>query len=145
MLKSKGTFLIPALAVGYAEPLFLSAELDLTRNTLVSSISGIIASFSIDIATGEGLQKLALLNTILGDDDEFWSKVKEIRRFMLLKTVLNWPSLAKRSQLSWVVSTEVLQLLRFLLPWGPMPGDIRETGFGLLGNSLQVKSLRLWF
>lgn len=144
MLKSKGTFLIPALAVGYAEQLFLSAELDLTRNTLVSSISGIVASFSNRIATGEGLQKLAMLNTILGDDDEFWSKVREFRRFMLLRTVLNWPGLVSHSQISWVVSTEVLQIFRFLLPWSPISRDILELGFFRLRNSLQVKSFRLW-
>jgi len=143
MLNSKGTFLIPALAVGYAEPLFLSAELDFTRNSLVSSISGIIASFSLDNATGEGLQKLAMLNAILGDEDEFWSKVTDFRRHMLLRTVSNWPSLVIRTQLSWVVSTEVLQLFRFLLPWSRMPGDILETGFSLLKNSLQVRSLPL--
>lgn len=131
--------------MGYAEPLFLSAELDLTRNSLVSSISGIIANSSNDnmaVITGEGLQKLAMLNVMLEDDDVFWSKVKEFRRVMLLKAVLNWPNAVKESQLSWIVSTEVLQLFRSLLPWGPMPGDLLEKGIGVLKDSLQVKIIQ---
>lgn len=126
--------------MGYAEPLYLSAELDLIRNGLVSSISGVIAGSSNDTSavTGEGLQKLAMLNQMLGDDDEFWSKVKEFRRVMLLRTVLTWPSAVKESQLSWIVSTEVLQLFRFLLPSASMPGDLMEKGIALLKESLQV-------
>lgn len=132
--------------MGYAEPLFLSAELDLTRNSLVSSISGIIANSSNDntAVTGEGLQKLSMLNVMLEDDDVFWSKVKEFRRVMLLKTVLNWPNAVKESQLSWIVSTEVLQLFRSLLPWGPMPGDLLEKGISVLKDSLQVKIVQRW-
>ena len=133
--------------MGYAEPLFLSPELDLTRNSLVSSISGIIANPGSDNAavTGEGLQKLSMLNTMLEDDDVFWSKVKEFRRVMLLKTVVNWPNVVKDSGFSWIVLSEVLRLFRFLLPWSPMPGDVLEKGLELLKDSLQVRFLRLRF
>jgi len=86
-----------------------------------------------------------MLNVMLEDDDVFWSKVKEFRRVMLLKTVLDWPNAVKESQLLWIVSTEVLQLFRFLLPWGPTPGDLLEKGIGLLKDSLQVKIVQLWY
>ena len=129
--------------MGYAEPLYLSPELDLVRNGLVSSISGIITNVGSDTSavTVEGIPKLAMLNAMLEEDDQFWSKVKEFRRVMLLKTVVDWPAAVRDSGVSWVVLTEVLQLLRSLLPWGPTPGNVLEKCLQLLKDSLQVEDV----
>lgn len=131
-----GHFLLPALVLGYAELLVGSKELDLLLNGLVSSTSGIIASPGSTAVAEEGLLKLTMLNAMCEVDDTFWSRVKEFRIIMLLKTVLNWPTdLAN----SWVVITEILRLVRSLLPWiKHVDGDFWERGLNLLKEALEV-------
>ena len=136
-------FLLPSLATGYAELLVGSKELDLILNGLVSSISGIIVSPTSGSAftvTGDGLPKLTTLNTLCEVDDTFWSRVKEFRIVMLLKTLLNWPSVMDRFPGSWVVSTEILRLLRSLLPWiKHIDGDFWGKTLNLLNEAFEVR------
>jgi hypothetical protein len=118
-------------------------------NGLVSSISGIIVtndSNSNSAVGEEGLVKLTMLNTVCEVDDVFWSKVKEFRIVMLLKTVLNWPSAVEGSQVSRVVSTEILRLLRSLFPWiKHINGDFWEKAVHVLKDALQVTTVRVFF
>ena len=136
------SFLLPALATGYAELLVGSKELDLILNGLVSSISGIIVSpgsNSTSAVIGEGLQKLTTLNTLSEVDNTFWSRVKEFRVVMLLKTVLNWPTVTEGSHSSWVVSTEILRLLKSLLPWiKHIDGEFWEMSLNLVNKAFKV-------
>jgi hypothetical protein len=133
------------VALGYAELLVGSKELDLILNSLVSSVSGIIptiGSNSTSAIVGEGLQKLTLLNTLEGVDDTFWSRVKEFRIMMLFKTVLQWSVTVKDLEVSWVVSTEALRLMRSLLPWiKHINGDFWENGITVLKEALEVTSI----
>jgi hypothetical protein len=135
-LNSVGGFLLPAVVLGYAELLVGSKELDLLLNGIVSSISGINTSTAV---VEEGLQKLTTLNTLCEVDDMCWSRVKEFRIVMLLKTVLNWWSVVKDSHESWVISTEVLQLMKSLFPWiKHIDGDFWARGMTLLKEALDV-------
>jgi hypothetical protein len=124
---------------GYAELLVGSEELDLLLNGLVSSISGIIASPGSTAVVQGGIKKLAILNAMCDVDDTFWSRVKEFRIIMLLKTVLDWPSAVEGSSHSWVVSTEVLRLLRSVIPWVKhVESDFWGKGLDLLKEALEV-------
>ena len=139
MLTFEAGFLLPALVSGYAELLVGSKELDLLLNGFVSSISGIIASPESTTVSEEGLQKLTTLNTMCEVDDTFWSRVKEFRIVMLLKTVLDWHIVSSGSRNSWVVKTEILRLLRSLLPWiKHIDGDFWGKGLNLLNEALKV-------
>jgi len=130
---------LPALVSGYAELLAGSKELDLLLNGFVSSISGIIASPESTIVSEEGLQKLTMLNTMCEVDDTFWSRVKEFRIVMLLRTVLDWPTITGGSPNSWVVRTEILRLLRSLLPWiNHIDGDFWGKGLNVLNEALEA-------
>ena len=137
-------FLLPALATGYADFLVGSKELDLILDGLVSSISGIIVNTPSTTVGEAGLMKLTTLNTLCEVDDTFWSRVKESRIVMLLKTVLNWPSATDGSSISWVLSTELLRFLRSLLPWiQHIDGDFWKRGLKLLTEALEVPCHRL--
>ena len=58
---------------------------------------------------------------------------------MLLKTVLNWPSAVVGSPVSWLVSTEILRLMKSLLPWiKHVDGDFWEKAMQILKASLEV-------
>lgn len=131
-----------ALVTGNAELLTGSNELDLILNGLVSSISGIIATngtSSSPAILDEGLQKLTALNTLSEVDESFWSRVKEFRIVMLVKTILDWPSAVLRSSNSWIVTTEILRLLRSLLVWiKHIDGDFWEKMTVLLKDALFV-------
>src|SRR5579859_3136519 len=100
VLTKAGSFLVCAIATSYAEKLAGQKELDLILNSLVSSISGIIANGSDTIQT-DGLKLLATLNTICQADESFWSRIKEFRIIMLVKTVLNWPGDVIDPTYSW--------------------------------------------
>lgn len=130
------------MALGYAELLVASNDLDLILNGLVSSISGIIpgsASGSASIIENEGLQKLTTLNILCEADETFWSRIKELRIVMILRAVFNWPTIVKDSPTSWIISTEILRLQRSLLPWiKHLDGDFWEKGMSLLKSSLEV-------
>lgn len=145
LLTSLDGFLLPALALGYAELLAGSKELDLILNSLVSSISGIVPTTGSNFAStirDEGLKKLTLLNLLEGVDNTFWSRVKEFRIVMLLKTVLNWPAAVKGLEGSWVVSSEVLRLMRSLLSSiKHIDGDFWEKGLTAMKEALEVISI----
>jgi hypothetical protein len=137
-------FLLPALAVGYSELAMGSRELDLILNSLLSSISGINKTTGETSASAveEGLWMLTLLNTMSEVDETFWSRVKEFRIVMLVKTVLSWPNVVEHTSTSWVVSTEILRLLRPLVRWiKDIDGDFWEKAVDLLKHSLKVLSL----
>jgi hypothetical protein len=133
---------LSSLVTGNAELLTGSNELDLILNGLVSSISGIIATngtSSSPAILDEGLQKLTALNTLSEVDESFWSRVKEFRIVMLVKTILDWPSAVLRSSNSWIVTTEILRLLRSLLVWSKhIDGDFWEKLTVLLKDALLV-------
>jgi hypothetical protein len=135
-----GSFLICAMASSYAEPLNGQKELDLILNGLVSSISGIIADgTNSEIIQRDGLQKLATLNTMCQSDESFWSRVKEFRIVMLVKTVLNWPGDVTDPAYSWILSTEILRLMRSLLPFiQHIEGEFWGNTMKILENSLEV-------
>jgi hypothetical protein len=119
-----------------------SKELDLILNGLVSSISGIIVSPGSNSASGvigEGLRKLTTLNILCEVDDTFWSRVKEFRIVMLLKTVLNWPTVTEGCHSSWVVSTEILRLFKSLLLWiKHIDGDFWENILNMVNEAFKV-------
>lgn len=134
----QGSFLTCAVATSYAEKLAGQKELDLVLNGLVSSISGIIANGSDTIQT-DGLTKLATLNTICQADESFWSRIKEFRIIMLVKTVLNWPGDVIDPMYTWILSTELLQLMRSLLPFVQhVEGDFWGNMMHILKDSLEV-------
>ena len=131
---------MPALALGFAELLVHSNELDLILNSLISALSG-TSKPPESLMIGEGLRLLAMLNTMTEVDEEFWGRVKEFRIVLLLKTVLPWPPAVESSTIAWVLSTEILRLIRSLLPWIK---DI-DSGFWkweieLLKHALKVRS-----
>jgi hypothetical protein len=58
---------------------------------------------------------------------------------MLLKTVLNWPTATEDSPSAWVVSTEILRLLKSLLPWiKHIDGDFWEKSLNLVNKAFKV-------
>jgi hypothetical protein len=134
--------LLSALVVGNAELLAGSNELDLVLNGLVSSISGIIyttGSSSSHAVVTDDLRKLTALNTMSEVDETFWSRVKEFRIVMLVKTVLDWPNAVADSSASWITSTEMLRLMRSLLVWiKHIDGDFWEKMIILLQDALEV-------
>jgi hypothetical protein len=135
-------FLVPALVSGYSELLNGSKELDLILNGLVSSVSGINASAGAEALIQDGLPKLASLNVLCEVDDSFWNRVKEFRVIMLLRTTLNWVDALQESSALWLVSTEVLRLVRSLLPWiKHAEGDFWQKIYFLLFDSLEVRFL----
>ena len=132
-------FLLAALASGYSELLNGSKDLELILNGLVSSISGITASGGVQALIQDGLPKLASLNILCEVDDSFWNRVKEFRVVMLLRTTLNWVNALLESSVHWLVSAEVLRLVRSLLPWiKHSEGDFWEKIYSLLYDSLEV-------
>jgi hypothetical protein len=134
-------FLVPALVSGYSELLNGSKELDLILNGLVSSVSGINPSAGAEALIQDGLPKLASLNVLSEVDDSFWNRVKEFRVIMLLRTTLNWVDALRDSSAHWLVSTEVLRLVRSLLPWiKHAEGDFWQKIYTLLFDSLVVES-----
>jgi hypothetical protein len=139
MLTTAG-FLLPALVAGYSELLHHSKELHLLLNGLVSSISGIIAGTSpISRLLEEGLVKLAALNTMSEEDGSFCTSMKEFRILMLVKTVLQWKEVVVAHPESWILSVELLRLMKSLLPTiKRMNGDFWESTIGLLKSSLEV-------
>ena len=134
--------MLSALVVGNAELLAGSNELDLILNGLVSSISGIIytnGSSSSHTVVTDGLRKLTALNTMSEVDETFWSRVKEFRIVMVVKTVLDWPNGVAGSSASWIISTEILRLMRSLLVWiKHLDGDFWEKMINLLQDALEV-------
>jgi hypothetical protein len=130
------------LVVGNAELLAGSNELDLILNGLVSSISGIIytnGSSSSHAVVTDGLRKLTALNTMSEVDETFWSRVKEFRIVMVVKTVLDWPNGVAGSSASWIISTEILRLMRSLLVRiKHIDGDFWEKMIIVLQDALEV-------
>ena len=125
---------------GYSELLSHSKELILLLNGLVSSISGIIAgTATTSTILGEGLQKLSALNTMSEEVDSFWASLKQFRVLMLIRTILQWRDVVTDTQASWIVSTELLRLIRSLVPSiKHLNGDFWEKAFDLLRSSLDV-------
>lgn len=96
-------------------------------------------SNSTSAVIGEGLQKLTTLNTLCEVDNSFWSRVREFRIVMLLKTVLNWPTVTEGSPGAWVVSTEILRLLKSLLLWiKHIDGGFWEKSLNLVNKAFKV-------
>ena len=134
-------FLISALVSGYSELLNGSKELDLILNGLVSSISGVSASAGVAALTEDGLPKLTTLNVLCEIDESFWARIKEFRQIVLLRTTLYWVDVVRDSPFHWVVSTEVLRLVKSLLPWTKhAEADFWEKTYKLLNDSLEVES-----
>lgn len=144
-----GSFLVSAVTTSYAEQLVGQKELDLLFNMLISSISGIIANGSnSERIQGAGLQGLATLNTMIQADESFWSRIQEFRVVMLVKTVLNWPGDVTDPFYSWILSTEILRLMRSLFPWihhvkEDFWGDRFDILMDILLKSLEV--VRYWY
>jgi hypothetical protein len=116
-----------------------SKELDLILNGLVSSVTGINASAGAEALIQDGLPKLASLNVLSEVDDSFWNRVKEFRVIMLLRTTLNWVDALRDSSAHRLVSTEVLRLVKSLLPWiKHTEGDFWGKIYTLLFDSLVV-------
>jgi hypothetical protein len=58
---------------------------------------------------------------------------------MLVKTVVSWPRAVIGTPISWIVTTEVLRLMRTLLPWiKHVDGDFWEKGIEIVKESLEV-------
>lgn len=111
----------------------------------MSSISGLNAGAGLKVLTQNGLPKLAALNILCEIDDSFWARVKEFRIVMLLRTTLNWVDAVHEASEKWVVSTEVLRLVKSLLPWiKHAEGDFWEKTSVLLNDSLEVIAMVSW-
>ena len=93
----------------------------------------------IETIQGSGLEKLATLNTICQTHELFWSRVQESRIVMLVKTVLPWPLKVTDSASSWIVRTEVLRLMRSVMPFiQHITGDFWDPLMLTLSESLRV-------
>ena len=109
----------------------------LVLNSLVSSITG------IRTATEEGLQKLATLTVIWEIHLGEFSLDKKIKNIMLLKTVLGWFNGVNESETSWVLTTEILRLFRFMFPAIKyVDGDFWEKMIVVLKAALEELALQ---
>jgi hypothetical protein len=80
-----------------------------------------------------------MLNTICQIDEGFWYRLKEVRRVMLVRNIVSWPRAVIGTQISWIVTTEVLRLMRTLLP------STRHIGDAFWGGVIEIaqKSLEV--
>jgi hypothetical protein len=133
-------FLFPALASGYAELLIGSKELYLQINSLISSISGItVMNDPVAAIESTGLKKLSTLNAICEVDPWFWVTVREFRILMLVRTVLDWRRPLTDTPSSWIVSTEILRLMRSLLAHiNHLEGDFWEKTLNAMVDAVEV-------
>lgn len=133
-------FLTCAISSSYADLLVAQSEHDYILNRLVSSISGIMTTSTdakiIDKIEGTGLEQLTTLNTMCQSDLMFWARVQESRIVMLVNSVLPWPTQVSGSASLWIVGTEILRLMKSVLPfiqhlnadfWNPLMLNLRES------------------
>jgi hypothetical protein len=89
----------------------------------------------IDKIEGTGLEQLTTLNTMCQSDLMFWARVQESRIVMLVNTLLPWPTKVSGSASLWIVGTEILRLMKSVLPfiqhlngdfWGPLMLNLRD-------------------